>query len=81
MKVKILFFAQLREIFKTDSESMELELGSRVEDVVRSLLLRLETPVSGQFPFVFAVNENFVGADHVLGNEDVLALMTPMAGG
>ena len=81
MKVKILFFAQLREIFKTDSESMELELGSRVEDVVKSLLLRLETPVPGQFPFVFAVNENFVGVDHVLGNEDVLALMTPMAGG
>lgn len=77
MKVKILFFAQLKDVFHTGERTVEIadsgitvcELVGRLEGLPKALPLR------------YAVNESFVDEDVSLRDGDVLALLPPVAGG
>lgn len=81
MTVKVLFFAQLRDLFGASQRLVSASDGATIDDILRAL----ERASRGRFPgdlrLVYAVNEEFRDGLTVLRDEDVLALMTPMAGG
>ena len=81
MKVKILFFAELREIFGKREQWFDVREGLSVNEFVEGLVSESPDAVSKRSSLIFAVNENFADGRETLKDQDVLALMTPMAGG
>ncbi|MBI3252453.1 MAG: MoaD/ThiS family protein [Candidatus Omnitrophica bacterium] len=80
MKIKILFFAELREIFG-GSRFIDVREDLTVGEVVDLLEDELNQSYSKRDSLIYAVNENFETTDKKLKNLDELALMTPMSGG
>ncbi len=90
MKVKVFFFAQLREAFGEAETSVVVEEGMTAGRLAGRLLRSVaaatslamtENGDSGTFPLLYAVNEHFVEPEDVLKDGDTLALMTPVSGG
>ena len=80
MRIRILFFAQLREVFGS-SYLVDLPAGSTIEEVYDLLAGKPEWPYGRSAPLVFAVNEHFEAMGTTLQNNDDLAVMTPLSGG
>jgi molybdopterin converting factor small subunit len=81
IKIELLLFAQLREALAADRLSRELPEGTTVQRAADAVLEELADPVVARLPPVFAVNEEYVAADHKLCDGDRLALITPFSGG
>ena len=81
LKVRLLFFAVLREIAGRSEEVVELPEGSRAGDVWQRL--RDEHAALRDYiqPPMIAVNESYVGVDELLRDGDELAFIPPVAGG
>jgi molybdopterin converting factor subunit 1 len=81
LKVRLLFFAVLREIAGRSEEIVELPDDSRAGDVWRRL--RNEHAALRDYvqPPMIAVNESYVGVDELLRDGDELAFIPPVAGG
>ncbi len=80
MKVKIFFFAELKEILGS-SRFLEVQEGSTIEEVVNLLAGEFTPLFSKKNSLIYAVNENFETNEKKLKNHDELALMMPMSGG
>jgi molybdopterin converting factor subunit 1 len=74
MKIKILYFAALRERMKTG----EAIVDTPGDETAAALAWRL-TGISDCL--AYAVNDEIVQPDHILRDGDTLALIPPMAGG
>jgi molybdopterin converting factor subunit 1 len=81
MKVKVKFFAILRE---------KAGAGEFVEDVVAGMTVgELWTSLQQAHPglavpglrLLYAVNQSYVGADHVLQEKDEVVFVPPVSGG
>lgn len=82
MRVRLLYFAAVRELVGIDEELLDLPVG--VADVrgLATLLEERRPTLRGRLSHVrFAVNEEFADADRALGEGDVVALIPPVAGG
>ena len=81
LKVRLLFFAVLREISGRSEEVVELPEGSRAGDVWQRL--RDEHAALRDYiqPPMIAVNESYVRVDELLRDGDELAFIPPVAGG
>lgn len=81
LKIKLLFFAVLRDIAGRGEEVIELPDGVRAGEVWERL--REEHAVLRDYlkPPMIAVNESYVGADEPLHDGDELAFIPPVAGG
>ena len=80
MRIKVLFFAELKEIFG-QSRLIDLDEGSTIRKIVDLLAGESDRFYSEKTSLVYAVNENFETTEKKLKNGDELALMTPMSGG
>ncbi|HEY1584110.1 MAG TPA: molybdopterin converting factor subunit 1 [Polyangia bacterium] len=81
MRVRILYFAVVRERLGRDEEAVELAAGADVAAAWRELERR-HPELGGLRPAIkVAVNEAFAADDRVLADGDVLALIPPVAGG
>ena len=76
MRVKVRLFAGLRERAGTSESDMELDEGTRVDEVWPALGLGPQPP-----GLAFAVNRRYVEPDHVLADGDELAVIPPVSGG
>jgi molybdopterin converting factor small subunit len=75
MRIKVLFFAQIKDAFGESERWMEVPEGCSVGNVAKQLL-------RGNFiPTLFAVNEQFETVEKILKENDHLAIMTPVSGG
>ena len=81
MKIKLLFFARLKEIFGDSWRWMEVDDGSSIAEVLERLVEESGELSLKEMPLLFAVNENFETSEKKLASHDQLALMTPMSGG
>jgi sulfur-carrier protein len=81
MKIRLLFFAVLRDITGRSEDILELPAGARAIDVWQRL--RDEHPALRDYiqPPMIAVNETYVSADEPLRDGDELAFIPPVAGG
>ncbi len=81
MKVRVKFFAILRERAGAAEVSKDLPDGSTVGDLWRELqkdYAKLDVP---GIRLLYAVNQNYVGADHRLSDHDEVVFIPPVSGG
>jgi molybdopterin converting factor subunit 1 len=81
MKVRVKFFAILRERAGTSEVGKEIAEGSTVEDLWRQLQKdypKLDVP---GIRLLYAVNQNYVGVDHKLKDQDEVVFVPPVSGG
>lgn len=81
MKVRLLFFAVLRDIAGTDERELELGEGTTASDVWESLRRSYAKLAEYTQPPMIAINESYADADAVLRDGDELAFIPPVAGG
>ena len=81
MRVRVLYFGILRDIFADAAEELELNDGATVADLLanrRANHVRLQ-----QFEgsLAVAVNEAYASATTILSDGDEVALLPPVSGG
>lgn len=81
MKVEVRLFARYREAVGRDRIEIDVPEGGTVETAWEAVSRRF--PALGQYrPFtLFALREDYVSADHRLGEGDELCLFPPVSGG
>ena len=81
MKVRVKFFAILRERAGTSEVAKEIAEGSTVADLWRQLQKdypKLDVP---GIRLLYAVNRDYVGVDHRLQDKDEVVFVPPVSGG
>jgi molybdopterin converting factor subunit 1 len=81
MRVRIKFFAILRERAGTGEVSKEVADGSTVAELWRQLQKdypKLDVP---GIRLLYAVNQNYVSLDHKLSDNDEVVFVPPVSGG
>jgi molybdopterin converting factor subunit 1 len=81
MKVRVKFFAILRERAGTGELLKEVPDGATVADLWRQLqgdYPKLDVP---GIRLLYAVNQNYVSVDHKLSNDDEVVFVPPVSGG
>ncbi|MCP4123603.1 MAG: MoaD/ThiS family protein [Bacteroidetes bacterium] len=77
MKIKLLLFAQLADLYGT--HSMVIEDINDTDSLIRELKARNDA--IGFHKYVIAVNESIEKGNIILKNNDTVALLPPFAGG
>lgn len=83
MKIRLLYFARLRETFGTGAEDIELA-SDTVADLLATLRQRgrpWSDELSGERAFRVAVNQDLASPDTVLKDRDEVAIFPPVTGG
>jgi len=81
MKVRVKFFAILRDRAGTAEVVKEVVDGSTVADLWRELqrdYAKLDVP---GIRMLYAVNQNYVGVDQALKDQDEVVFIPPVSGG
>lgn len=81
MKVRVKFFAILREKVGAAEVTREIEDGGTVADLWRALQKdypKLDVP---GFRLLYAVNQNYVKTDYRLSDQDEVVFIPPVSGG
>ena len=84
MKIRVLYFGELRELVDTAQETIEMVDGSRVSDLVKLLQSRPDPwhgALSSPDPLRIAVNQEMARDDTTLSTDAEVALFRPVTGG
>jgi len=81
MRVRILFFAVLKDLVGKSSDVLDLPDGALVRDVLSHYLSEFPQMRESVASLAVAVNEEYAGAETVLKAEDEVALLPPVSGG
>lgn len=81
MKVKIKFFAILRERVGAGEITKEIREGCTMRELWETLKLDYPRLASAQMHLLYAVNQNYVTADYVLKEQDEIVFVPPVSGG
>lgn len=81
MRVRVLLFGVLKDIFHRGSDVIELPEGATVDKLLDRY--RQEAPKQPEFwkSLACSVNQQYVPASHVLHEEDEVGLLPPVSGG
>jgi len=81
MKVKVRFFATLRERVGANEITKEVLEGCTVGKLWGTLQQDYPKLAPVNMKLLYAVNKNYVGADHVLRDMDEVVFVPPISGG
>jgi sulfur-carrier protein len=81
MRVEVLFFAQLKDVFGTERRALDAKEGVTVKELFGELVREAKTPYLEKMPLLYAVNEEMVAASWQLSDRDVVAFLPPVSGG
>lgn len=81
MRIRLLYFAVLRDITGKSEEVLDLPEGTRAADVWTRLRNRHDKLAGYERAPMTAVNEDYVPADQLLRDGDEVAFIPPVAGG
>ena len=82
MKIKLLYFAAVRDLVGTDEEEIDLPSNVTTIDTLAAFLPTRHARLEGRLASVrFARNETFADKSEALAAGDVVALIPPVAGG
>lgn len=79
MNIRVLFFAQAREIAGQAEVSLDIPEGATVSSLAR--LLKEEYPGLANIQMAFAVNHDYVDDARELRGGDEVAIIPPVSGG
>ena len=81
MRVRVLLFGVLKDIFQRGEEPLELSPGATVSDLLDHY--RRLAPEKGKFFYslALAVNQQYAAPTHILEDGDEVALLPPVSGG
>ena len=79
MRIKVLFFASLKELIGISSASIDLAEGGTTSTLFADLCIQY--PSLRQGSMAIAVNKAYVTEDIVLKDGDEVALLPPISGG
>jgi len=79
MIVTILPFASAKTVLKYDKKQVSLKEGTSVSSLMEELVSE-NSPLAGM-KLLFAVNAEYVEANHILADGDELAIFPPVSGG
>jgi len=80
-KVQVRLFARLADVAGTRSAEVELGEGLTAGDAYRLLCREYPGMAGLEGSLMYAVNAEYVGAEHPLRDGDELALIPPVSGG
>ncbi len=81
MRIRILYFAILRERLRREQESLDLPGTPTIGDAVAAIAARHPEVASLLPQAQTAINRSMASASHALHDDDELALLPPVAGG
>jgi molybdopterin converting factor subunit 1 len=81
MKVRIKFFAMLRERAGVAEVSKEIAPGCSVADLWRQLQQDYPKLAVPGIRLLYAVNQNYVGLEYRLNDNDEVVFVPPVSGG
>jgi len=81
MKVKVKFFAMLRERAGTAELLKEIEDGTTIAQLWESLQREFPKLAVPGVRLLYAVNQSYVTSDHVLHESDEVVFVPPVSGG
>ena len=81
MKIKVRFFATLRERVGTVEITKEINEGSTVGELWDALQRDYPKLTQVNMTLLYAVNRDYVKTNHVLHNEDEVVFIPPVSGG
>ena len=81
MRVRLLYFAVLRDITGTSESIVDVPAGTRAADVWNRLRKQHRELDRYEQPPMIAVNEEYVTPEQALRDGDELAFIPPVAGG
>jgi molybdopterin converting factor subunit 1 len=81
MKVKVLFFARVRELTECDSTELEVTTRARVQDVWRSVCSQFPGLRDFEKNVILSINQEFALAKTEVQEGDELAVFPPVSGG
>ena len=81
MKVKVKFFALLRERAGAGEIIREMKEGGTVGDLWEELRKDYSKLAPVEMRLLYAVNRNYVRPDHILKENDEVAFVPPVSGG
>jgi molybdopterin synthase catalytic subunit len=81
MRVRVLFFGQLKEIVGTAEESAELSEGARVADLFERYGRRFPRFAEFRESIAASINQEYADARATLANGDEVAFLPPVSGG
>ncbi len=81
MKVRLLYFAVLRDIIGKSEDEMELPEGTRAAEIWNRLRAKHSELARYERPPMTAINEAYVSLDQLLRDGDEVAFIPPVAGG
>jgi molybdopterin converting factor subunit 1 len=81
MIVKVLFFAQLKDIFGASERTIEVQEKMTVGDLVQILFKDSGADWLKRLQMLYSINEDFADENQELFDNDTLALLPPVAGG
>lgn len=81
MRVRVLFFGILKDVFRHSEDTLELRPGASISDVLEHYQT-LAPEKNGLFPsLAVAVNQQYASRNHALQDGDEVALLPPVSGG
>jgi molybdopterin converting factor subunit 1 len=81
MRVRIRYFASLREAAKVSDETLDLPEGATASEA-RALVVERHPALAGPLaPCVAAINQRYVAASAPLAENDELVFIPPLGGG
>ncbi|MCZ6452475.1 MAG: molybdopterin converting factor subunit 1 [Deltaproteobacteria bacterium] len=81
MKVKVKFFAALRECVGSSEITREIGEGSTVGELWEALQRDYPKLTPVNMALLYAVNRDYVSTGHVLQDEDEVVFVPPVSGG
>ncbi len=81
MKVKVKFFAILRERVGFGEVTKEIREGETVRDLWKALQRDYPRLASVEMRLLYAVNQDYVNGDYVLKDRDEVVFVPPVSGG
>jgi molybdopterin synthase sulfur carrier subunit len=81
MEIKVLFFAQLRDLFGCSEKQVQFSEGTNVSEAIREVAKESKQPSLDWNSMKFAVNEEFASPDQILKDQDTLVILPPVSGG
>jgi molybdopterin converting factor subunit 1 len=81
MKVRLLYFAVLRDITGSSGTDLDVPEGTRAADVWQRLRNEYARLADYTQPPMTAINESYASPESILRDGDELAFIPPVAGG